>query len=353
MTILLEKVGKVFEADGSSLKALDGVDLHVPRGSIFGIIGQSGAGKSTLVRCINLLERPTSGRVTVGGVELTSLGEGDLREARKKIGMIFQSFNLLSNRTIFGNVALPLELDGWSKGDIEVRVEELLDLVGLVDKRDQYPSQLSGGQKQRVGIARALANRPNVLLSDEATSALDPMMTKSVLALLREINEKLGLTIVLITHEMNVVKEVCSHVAVIEGGRIVERGTVLDVFTSPKKGATKEMLREVVGVELPESFAGLDFLEDDAVGGEPVVQLQFFGSSAAEPVISGMLRRFDVDVNILVARIDHIQSVPYGTLVLHLSGEERERDAALGYLDAMDLKVEVIGHVGSAIASAV
>ncbi len=215
------------------MKALSNIDLEIPDSSIFGIIGRSGAGKSTLVRCVNLLERPDSGSVSVSGVELTDLGEGELRQARKKIGMIFQNFNLLSGRTVFGNVAFPLDLAGWRREDIASRVDELLDLVGLADKRERYPSQLSGGQKQRVGIARALANRPDVLLSDEATSALDPLTTRSILSLLRDINTRLGLTIVLITHEMNVIREICTDVAVIDKGRIVERGTVLDIFTDP------------------------------------------------------------------------------------------------------------------------
>ncbi len=353
MAIYLKGVSKTFGDGDKRLKALDNVNLHIPEGSIFGIIGQSGAGKSTLVRCVNLLEKPGSGTVTVGNVELTALSEKKLREARKKIGMIFQSFNLLSNRTVFRNIAFPLELSGWSSQDIQSRVEELLDLVGLVEKRDQYPAQLSGGQKQRVGIARALANRPDVLLSDEATSALDPMTTKSILSLLRDINEKLGLTIVLITHEMNVVKEICHRVAVIEAGKIVEEGTVLEIFTNPRQRATKELLHDVIGVELPENFAGLHFHTFPDRGGDPVLQLQFFGGSAGEPIISEIVRRFDVDVNILVARIDHIRNVPYGTMVVQLSGNEHERNTALAFLRALDLKVEVVGYVDAALRSAV
>lgn len=353
MGIVLKGVTKTFCDGKKRLKALDNIDLSISDGSVFGIIGQSGAGKSTLVRCVNLLERPTSGVVFAGGVELTALSDGDLREARKKIGMIFQSFNLLSSRTVFGNIAFPLELAGWSKEDITGRVEELLDLVDLADKRDQYPARLSGGQKQRVGIARALANRPDVLLSDEATSSLDPRTTQSILSLLRGINEKLGLTIVLITHEMNVIKEICSDVAVIEKGRIVEQGTVLEVFTNPRRQTTRDLLQEVIGVELPERFGGLAFSSVPSAGADPVLQLQFFGSSAAEPVISGMVRHFDVEVNILVARIDHIRNVPYGTLVIQLSGEEEARSSAMKYLHALDLKVEVIGYVGSSVSVAV
>ncbi|MBL3540154.1 methionine ABC transporter ATP-binding protein [Aminivibrio sp.] len=353
MAILLKGVTKTYGAGEKRLKALSNIDLEIPDGSIFGIIGRSGAGKSTLVRCVNLLERPDCGSVAVSGLELTALDEGELRQARKKIGMIFQNFNLLSCRTVFGNVAFPLELAGWRREDIAGRVDELLDLVGLADKRDRYPSQLSGGQKQRVGIARALANRPDVLLSDEATSALDPLTTRSILSLLRDINSRLGLTIVLITHEMNVIREICTDVAVIDKGSIVERGPVLDIFTDPRAEVTLDMLRDVMGVELPETFAGLDFSPGIHGSGDPVLQLQFFGDIAADPVISGMIRRFEVDVNILVARIGHIRNVPCGTLVIRLSGDERAKSGALGYLRALDLKVEVIGHVGSGISVAV
>ncbi|QTX32645.1 methionine ABC transporter ATP-binding protein [Aminithiophilus ramosus] len=353
MAISLRGLTKVYGTGATALKALDAIDLDVPDGSIFGIIGSSGAGKSTLIRCVNLLERPTAGTVIVGGVDFTALAEADLREARKKVGMIFQSFNLLARRTVFGNVALPLELAGWSKEKIGPRVDELLDLVGLADRRNHYPSQLSGGQKQRVGIARALANGPDVLLSDEATSALDPKTTQSILELLRDINERLGLTILLITHEMNVIKAVCHNVAVIDEGRIVEQGPVLDVFTDPRETATRDLLGEIIGVDLPDSFGGLDFSRETIEGGDVVVQLRFFGNVAAEPVMSDLVRRFDVDVNILTAHIDHIRNVPYGTLVVGLSGDEGQRRAALKHLESLDLKVEVVGHVGKALGAAV
>ncbi|MDD4365292.1 MAG: methionine ABC transporter ATP-binding protein [Synergistales bacterium] len=353
MAISLQGITKIFGQGPTALKALDGIDLEVPEGTIFGIIGSSGAGKSTLVRCVNLLERPTSGKVLVGGVDFTALSEAELRIARKKVGMIFQSFNLLSRRTVFGNVALPLELARWPRERIAPRVEELLDLVGLAERRDAYPSQLSGGQKQRVGIARALANDPEVLLSDEATSALDPGTTQSILELLRDINERLGLTILLITHEMNVIKEICHNVAVIDKGRIVEEGAVLDIFTDPREEATKSLLSEIVGVNLPERFGGLDFSREPIEEGDLVVQLRFFGDVAAEPVMSDLIRRFDVDVNILTARIDHIRNVPYGTLVVGLSGEEWQRRDALEHLRSLDLTVEVVGRVGKALRTAV
>ena len=235
-----------------SVQALRGIDLAVRPGEVFGIIGRSGAGKSSLVRTINLLNRPTAGQVIVDGRELSSLPESELRAARRQIGLIFQHFNLLSSRTVHGNVALPLELAGVPAAEIKQRVDELLELVGLAELRDRYPAQISGGQKQRVGIARALANRPKVLLSDEATSALDPETTRSILALLRQINRDFGLTVVLITHQMQVIKQVADRVAVLDAGRVVEHGAVMDVFTRPREAITRSLLEEIPQ-ELPES----------------------------------------------------------------------------------------------------
>jgi D-methionine transport system ATP-binding protein len=348
--IRLDGVSKVYRVSGpggtakKDLHALKGVSLEIEKGSIYGIIGRSGAGKSTLIRCVNLLERPSSGRVFIGGVEMTALDDAKLRAARRKIGMIFQSFNLLANRTVSGNIAFPLELDRWTKREITDRVREIARLVGIEDKLGQYPSQLSGGQKQRVGIARALANRPDVLLSDEATSALDPQTTKSVLGLLRDINEKLGLTVVLITHEMEVIKEICDSVAVLDEGEVVEEGPVLKVFTAPVKGVTKELLAQVMKTQLPDSFAGLKFThERSSSQADILLQVSFFGNVTASPIISGLVRNFDVDVNIMVAHIDHIRATPCGTLVIQLSGPDRED--ALEYLLDMNLKTEVIGYV--------
>lgn len=347
--IRLQSISKVYRVSvgksrpNTDFHALRDVSITIEDGSIFGIIGRSGAGKSTLIRCVNLLERPTSGSVFIGDTEMTALSDEDLRAARRKIGMVFQSFNLLSNRTAFGNIAFPLELAKWSRGDIQNRVKELAALVGIEDKLEQYPAQLSGGQKQRVGIARALANHPDVLLSDEATSALDPQTTKSVLKLLRDINEKLGLTIIMITHEMNVIKEICDAVAVIDDGEIVEQGSVLKVFTSPVKDITKDLLTHVIRAELPESFADLKFISKPTAREDLVLQLSFFGNIAAQPIVAGLVRKFDVDVNILVAHIDHIRSTPYGTMILQLSGEDR--DEALEHLLDLNLRVEVIGYV--------
>jgi D-methionine transport system ATP-binding protein len=347
--IRLDSISKIYRVSepGSASKrdfhALRDVSLNIENGSIYGIIGRSGAGKSTLIRCVNLLERPTSGRVFIKDVEMTALGESKLRAARRKIGMIFQSFNLLANRTAFGNIAFPLELERWPRQDIRDRVNEIAELVGIKDKLGQYPSQLSGGQKQRVGIARALANRPDLLLSDEATSALDPQTTKSVLGLLRDINDKLGLTVILITHEMNVIKEICDSVAVLDSGEIAEEGPVLKVFTAPVKNITKELLANVIKTRLPDSFADLKFTQERGRQTDVLLHLSFFGNVAAEPIISDIVRGFDVNVNILAAHIDNIRTTPYGTLVIQLSGEDRE--GALDYLLDMNLKVEVIGYV--------
>lgn len=249
--IYIKNLTKVYYSDSGNVKALDQINLHIKKGEIFGIIGLSGAGKSTLLRCINMLEKPTSGSVEIDSVEMTSLSHNELKEMRRKIGMIFQHFNLLTSRNVRGNVAFPLEIAGVDKKIINQRVERLLDMVGLSDKVDSFPSQLSGGQKQRVGIARALANDPKVLLSDEATSALDPQITLSILNLLNDINKKLGITIVLITHDMNVIKQICNSVAVIENGRVVEQGSLLEVFTNPKSDTAKNFLKSVILSDLP------------------------------------------------------------------------------------------------------
>jgi D-methionine transport system ATP-binding protein len=362
--IVIEDICKDFKSRGGenspvavnfkeeTFRALDGVSLRIPDGSIYGIIGRSGAGKSTLVRTINLLERPDSGRVLVNGVDMTALSAAELRKARKGIGMIFQSFNLLSSRTVAGNIAFSLTLADWDRAAVNRRVDELLELVGLSDKRDDYPARLSGGQKQRVGIARAIAPGPKILLCDEATSALDPQTTRSILDLLREINRKFGLTVVLITHEMTVIKEICDEVAVLDQGRIAESGTVFEVFTRPQAPVTQELLAGVMTREPPPQFADMEFLSDteflsdvNAPDLNVLLRISFLGDTAANPVISGMIRTCGVDANILYGAIDHIQGVPYGTLVLELSGAAGDRDAALNYLRNLNLGVEVIAHV--------
>ncbi|MBC8016261.1 MAG: methionine ABC transporter ATP-binding protein [Sporomusaceae bacterium] len=343
--ITLQEIEKTYQSTNGTVHALKGINLTVAQGEIFGIIGTSGAGKSTLIRCINMLERPTKGVVTVDGQDLTSLSEQELREERKKIGMIFQHFNLLSSRTVYQNIAFPLELAKRSKYEIDTEVMHLLKLVGLTDKKDQYPAQLSGGQKQRVGIARALANHPKVLLCDEATSALDPQTTKSILELLKNINLEFNLTIVLITHEMNVIKEICNQVAVIEDGLIIEQGKVLDVFTKPQANTTKEFISSIINHNLPDFFNDIDLSPTPAANSNLIVRLSFIGHSAEEPVISSMIRRFNIDASILHGNIDHIQATPFGTLIVELSGEQTALEQALSYLQLRELGIEVIGYV--------
>jgi D-methionine transport system ATP-binding protein len=323
---------------------LSGINLTIRQGEIFGIIGRSGAGKSTLVRCINLLERPTSGKVFVDGREITALNEAELRQARRGIGMIFQHFNLLSSRSVFDNVAFPLELTGQTRTEIAKTVEPLLELVGLSDKRDNYPSQLSGGQKQRVGIARALASKPSVLLCDEATSALDPETSKSILALLQDINRKLGLTIILITHEMPVIKEICHRVAVLDAGKVVEEGPVFDVFTAPKAEITRSFVRDLVDRELPGTLKQR-IHQTGPTQGNPVLRIVFTGPSANSPVISEVVRRFAVTLNILLAHVDYIQGSPYGNIVVEAIGKGADLQAAIDHIRSNNLRVEVLGHV--------
>ena len=344
--IELSHIEKTYNGPDGPVPALKGIDLTVENGEIYGIIGLSGAGKSTLIRCINLLERPTKGQVVVDGKDLTVMNAQELRAARQNIGMIFQHFNLLTSATVYDNIAFPLRLADTPEEKIRAKVEPLLTLVGLSDKAHQYPSQLSGGQKQRVGIARALANDPKVLLSDEATSALDPQTTKAILELMRDINQKLGITIVIITHEMQVIKDICDKVAVIEDGVITERGPVLDVFTNPQRPLTKEFISAVMSSELPAALQGKPIAKDPVLGAPLLVWLTFIGDSADEPVIAALIRRFPIDVSILYGNIDHIKDTPYGRLLIGLSGAQDSIDEALTYLSQRDLRIEVIGYVG-------
>ena len=344
--IELSHIEKTYNGPDGPVPALKGIDLTVGNGEIYGIIGLSGAGKSTLIRCINLLERPTKGQVIVDGKDLTAMSADELRAARQNIGMIFQHFNLLTSATVYDNIAFPLRLADTPEEKIRAKVEPLLTLVGLSDKAHQNPSQLSGGQKQRVGIARALANDPKVLLSDEATSALDPQTTKAILELMRDINQKLGITIVIITHEMQVIKDICDKVAVIEDGVITERGPVLDVFTNPQRPLTKEFISAVMSSELPAALQGKPIAKEPVSGAPLLVWLTFIGDSADEPVIAALIRRFPIDVSILYGNIDHIKDTPYGRLLIGLSGAQDSIDEALTYLSQRDLRIEVIGYVG-------
>lgn len=343
--IKLENVTKTYASKRGDVEALKATTLHVAAGEIYGIIGLSGAGKSTLVRCINMLETPTSGRVIVDGNDLTAMSATQLRKARQNIGMIFQHFNLLACRTVYDNIAFPLEIQGIAKASIDKKVKELLELVGLEDRSNHYPAQLSGGQKQRVGIARALASNPKVLLCDEATSALDPQTTKSILELLRDINKRLNITIVMITHQMQVVKEICDRVAVMENGFVIEEGSMFDVFTNPQQPTTKEFVNSIQNNELPEMLKKQVLSPTYVDGSRPVIRLSFIGDSAEEPVISTLIKTYDVDVNILVANLESIKETPYGTLLIELQGDSAHIKNALTYLDQRNLKVEVIGYV--------
>ena len=341
----LSHIEKIYDSPSGPVRAIKDISLHINRGEIYGIIGLSGAGKSTLVRCINLLERPTSGRVTVDGQDITAMSESQLRQARKSIGMIFQHFNLLSSATVYENVAFPLRLVNTPKEKIDKKVTELLELVGLADKANQYPSQLSGGQKQRVGIARALASEPKILLCDEATSALDPQTTKAILQLIRDINAKLKLTVVVITHEMQVIKDICDKVAVIDKGVIAEKGKVLEVFTNPQQPITKEFISVLLSNDLPVGFREREVHQEQFSGSILLIRITFIGESANEPVISRLIKNFDLNVGILFGSLDDIKGVPFGRLIISLDGRQLEIQEALEYVQKQNLKVEVIGYV--------
>lgn len=341
----LSHIEKTYDSPSGPVHALKDISLHINQGEIYGIIGLSGAGKSTLVRCINLLERPTKGTVLVDGKDMTAMSDSQLREARKSIGMIFQHFNLLSSATVFDNVAFPLKLSGTPRDKIKQRVTELLELVGLGDKASQYPSQLSGGQKQRVGIARALASNPKILLCDEATSALDPQTTKSILQLIRDINSKLKLTVVVITHEMQVIKEICDKVAVIHKGVIAEEGSALDVFINPQQPITKEFISVLLSNDLPVGFRGGDVSKEPISGATLLLRITFIGDSANEPVMSRLIKNFDLNIDILFGSLDDIKGEPFGRLIIGMDGRQLEIENALDYLAKKNLKVEVIGYV--------
>ena len=344
--IELSSVSKTFlgKTQQEHVEALRDVSLSVKQGEIFGIIGYSGAGKSTLVRVINLLERPDLGRVMMGGQDLTTMNPRELRQARRKIGMIFQHFSLLPSRTVSGNIAFPLKYTGLSKEDIQAKVTTLLNLVELSDKASAYPSQLSGGQKQRVAIARALAADPQVLLCDEATSALDPQTTLSILRLLKKVNEQLGITIVIITHEMAVIKEICDRVAVMEGGRVVELGTVFEVFASPREEITRRFIETTGTMHRVQEMIDGDSPILRLAPGELLVRLQYAQRSPSAPMVSLVSRRFDIDLNILFGNVEIIGGSPLGALVVVASGEANKVQEALAYMMEQNVKVEVLKH---------
>ena len=343
--IKLNNITKIFTLPDKKLTALDDVSLHVPKGQICGVIGASGAGKSTLIRCVNLLERPTHGAVVIDDVDLTQLSDAELVKTRRQIGMIFQHFNLLTSRTVFENVALPLELENKSKAEIQENTTALLALVGLSDKHNVYPANLSGGQKQRVAIARALASDPKVLLCDEATSALDPATTQSILKLLKEINRTLGITILLITHEMEVVKRICDQVAVIDKGRLIEQGTVSEIFSNPKTELAQEFISSTFHITLPEEY--LENLSDTPKHAKsyPIIKFEFTGRSVDAPLLSQASKKFGVELSILTSQIDYAGGVKFGFTIAEVEGDEDAITQAKVYLMENNVRVEVLGYV--------
>ena len=343
--IKLNNITKIFTLPDKKLTALDNVSLHVPKGQICGVIGASGAGKSTLIRCVNLLERPTHGAVIIDDVDLTQLSDAELVKTRRQIGMIFQHFNLLTSRTVFENVALPLELENKSKAEIQEKTTALLALVGLSDKHNVYPANLSGGQKQRVAIARALASDPKVLLCDEATSALDPATTQSILKLLKEINRTLGITILLITHEMEVVKRICDQVAVIDKGRLIAQGTVSEIFSNPKTELAQEFISSTFHITLPEEY--LENLSDTPKHAKsyPIIKFEFTGRSVDAPLLSQASKKFGVELSILTSQIDYAGGVKFGFTIAEVEGDEDAITQTKVYLMENNVRVEVLGYV--------
>jgi D-methionine transport system ATP-binding protein len=339
--ISIKNAKKIFSTKQGNVTAVTDVDLEINEGEIFGVIGYSGAGKSTLIRMLNGLEIPTGGTVTVADKQISHIKGADLRNARQEISMIFQHFNLLWSRTVRENIAFPLEIAGIPKRKRQQRVDELIRLVGLEGREDSYPSQLSGGQKQRVGIARALANKPKVLLCDEATSALDPETTDSILDLLVDINKNLGLTIVLITHEMHVIRKICHRVAVMEGGKVVEQGSVLEIFKDPEQPITKRFVQQMTEPE--ETRETIQHLFEQIESGQ-VIQLSFTGEGTEQPLITDLIRNFDVTVNILQGKISQTQAGSYGNLFIHINGEDQVIADAIQFIKSHQVSVEVILH---------
>lgn len=340
--ITLSHVSKTFGTGDAAIHAVRDVSIHINRGDVFGVIGYSGAGKSTLVRTINLLERPTEGTVEVDGQELTSLKSKELLKARRNIGMIFQHFALLPSRTIADNVAFPLKGLGLTRAERKARVAELLNLVGIPEKANAYPSELSGGQKQRVAIARALVTKPNVLIADEATSALDPQNADAILKLLKQLNEQLGLTIVVITHHMNVVKQICNKVAVMQDGRVIEESDVYSLFSRPQQALTHEFIRTTSNLSKVEEFLTNGAEITDLEPGQVLLRLNYDRNNAGKPLITAMARRFDVDLTIIFADVEVVQGAPIGGTVGILEGDSQKINEAIEYLSDHNVKVEVL-----------
>lgn len=337
--IEFKNISKQYQLKGQTIKALDEINLQIPDGSIFGIIGYSGAGKSTLIRLINLLERPDAGQMLVNGQDFTALSAAALRQERAHIGMIFQHFNLLQTKTVAANIEMPMKLLGWSKTEREKRLNELLDFIDLKHKKDAFPDELSGGQKQRVGIARALANHPRILLCDEATSALDPQTTKSVLALLKKINQEQGITIVMVTHEMDVIESICDYVAVMEQGQVIEHGRTIDIFSQPQHSTTKLFIQTVLQQQLPVNI--LNKLQDQ--NHNSIYSLQFLGTSAQETVVQAAIKQFDISLNILFANMTEINGTVIGQMFIQLLGEPATIANAIQFFEQQGVKVEQSG----------
>jgi len=342
--IEFRNVSKIFKSKTRTVEALKNINLTIEKGDIFGVIGFSGAGKSTLLRMVNLLEKPTSGQIFVDGQDLSKLSEKELRQAKKNIGMIFQHFNLLRSKTVFDNVAMPLKLRKTPKSVIEERVNELLRFVDLSDKANSYPNQLSGGQKQRVGIARALATNPSILLCDEPTSALDPQTTTSILQLLKRVNQEYDVTILIITHEMEVIKQICNRVAVMQNGEIIEEGTILDIFSKPKTETARNFVRSVLKDEIPQSI--FNILQSNGKF-RKIYNMEFIGESSGKPVLSQVAKSFAVDVNILFGSINELQGVPFGNLIVELQGEEAEIARAYDFIVQQNVLVNEVVRNGS------
>ncbi|WP_163528560.1 methionine ABC transporter ATP-binding protein [Halobacillus ihumii] len=341
--IQFDEVSKVYQHNGNDLRAVDRVNLTIDKGEIFGVIGFSGAGKSTLVRLVNLLERPSEGSILVDGEDLSQLSKPGLRKVRKRIGMIFQHFNLLESKTVLHNVAFPLIISGTPKKKVKARVEEILEFVGLSDKAHQYPDELSGGQKQRVGIARALATSPDILLCDEATSALDPETTRSILQLLKRVRDEYNLTILMITHEMNAVREVCDRIAVMESGRVIEEGSIFDLFSNPQHPTTKNFVNSVMESDIPASI--LSGIEERG-GGRHVYRVTFVKEKASQPIFSQVTKSYQVEVNVLFGQITELQGIPFGQLVVELQGDDKEILRALDYIQRTVTVQEVEADAG-------
>lgn len=340
--IEIRNISKTFHQKKQSFKALDKVSLTIDKGDIVGIIGFSGAGKSTLIRTVNLLERPDEGQIIINGKDFTKLSTKQLAEERKKIGMIFQHFNLLSSRTVFDNVALPLELDNTSKDEINRKVNELLKIVGLEDKANDYPKSLSGGQKQRVAIARALANDPHLLLCDEATSALDPATTQSILQLLRDINQRLGITILLITHEMEVIKAVCNHVAVIDKGKLLTKGTVSEIISDKENPIIRQFINSDI-MTLPQEF--ISRLQKEPKDGLfPLVEIELNENISVEQILSALYNQYKIPYKLLKADVEYFGDSNFGKLLLHLQGEAEENQQAIYYFNQNKIQNTVKGY---------